>query len=522
MKNIIGIILAISAVIGIQGCTDFLIEKPESIENQINFYNSPVRVNEGVMGCYAGMANVMKDEWMFTEDRSDNTSVSSTGTSSQVRVDICDMKFMRASSSLPLIKDFWFKLFQNISNVNSVLPSTLDSTLIPTKTQRQQYEGELLFIRAYHYFTLVNLWGDMFKVTSFIGTSDEADNAKKLTRLPVAEIYDSLIIPDLKKAANQLPASYPDEAGRITKWAAKSLLAKVYMQIGGAANLALAKPLLVEVLNTSGHLLLTDKGNATSAYANVFSTGNEMNKEIIFAIRYSGGALGIGSPFWGTFAPDGSQNIFLKIGTPGGNNNPTLEIMSLFDANGPKETRSDACFRRWIKGSKYLPYVSKYIDASMSQALQSENDWIVIRYADVELLYAEILAQGTTPDDARAEVNKIRVRAGLTAVTVAYASKTLALNAVYNERRLELAFEDQRWYDILRMNSAYNDPDKAITVLKGHTFTPSLDWATIYSKYKPILPPDVRFFTNEHLLLPIPQTEIDTNNDSIISQNPGY
>jgi len=153
--------------------------------------------------------------------------------------------------------NFWYLLFQNISNVNAILPSVAEGkAYIPIESQRAQYEGELLFIRAFHYYTLVNLWGDMFKVTKVIGPSE----AKTIPRSPVSEIYDEIIIPDLIKAADELPASYSSgDAGRITKWAAKSLLAKAYMMIGGDANLTLAKGLLEEVLAAPQHKLTHDR-----------------------------------------------------------------------------------------------------------------------------------------------------------------------------------------------------------------------------------------------------------------------
>jgi hypothetical protein len=513
MKNIIKIFLVISVVSGLSGCKDFLDDSPESVLTQVDFYTTPDRINQGILGCYAGMASIMQNEWSFSEMRTDNACVTSTGTSQTLRVDLCDMKFFRTSPSLPMLKTYWYKTFQNISNVNAVLPSVATNAYVTVESQRAQYEAELLFIRAYHYYNLVTLFGDMFKVTAVIGPNE----AKKLPRSPVSEIYNEIIIPDLIKAASQAPPSYPaGESGRITKWAAKSLLAKVYMMIGGADNIATAKILLQEVLNSSPHGLLT----GTGAYAKVFDITNEMNNEIIFAIRYKGGSLGIGSSFWGSFAPEGSANLFLKVGTPAGNNNPTNELMNRFKADA-KDNRTDACFKVWVKSSTALiPYVSKYMDATMTQANQSENDWIVIRYADIVLLYAEILAQDGNQGIAHIEVNKIRSRAGLDPITIPFASKEVALDSVYNERRLELAFENQRWYDLLRMGKSYNNPDKAIEVLKKHTFV--TDWDVLYSLYNPILPPEERFFVKERLLFPIPQSEIDANNEIVIPQNPGY
>lgn len=518
MKKIKNIIIVLSVLFTLSACEDILTDKPESVLSQIDFYTNPTRINLGIMGCYAGMANVTAVEWKFTEFRSDNTCNANTGSGSGERVDICDIAFFRPSSSMPMIKDYWYRIFQNISSINAVLPSVVDNKYVTIESKRAQFEGELLFMRAYHYYTLVNLFGDMFKVTKVIGPNE----AKKIVRSPVSEIYDEIIIPDLIKAAAEAPSNYTiaSDKGRITKWAAKAMLAKVYMQLGGPDNLALAKPLLQEVMAATDFGLLTDKGTSASAFANIFNVANEMNKEIIFAVRYLGGTSGIGSPFWTNFAPDGSANIFLKIGTPEGNNNPTLELMSLF-ASDVKDTRSVASFGTWQKTpTTSIPYISKYQDGTMSQSKQSENDWPVIRYADIVLLYAELLAQDAAGlSNAHIEVNKVRARAGVDPLP-AFTSTTEALDAVYKERRLELAFENQRWFDLLRMNKSYDDSNKAMNILKTHHFT--TDWALLYSKYSPILPPIESFFINDRLLLPIPQTEIDTNNEMVIKNNPSY
>jgi hypothetical protein len=514
--------MALSGVIAFSACDNLITDIPQSALTQENFFTTPTRINEGIMGCYAGMANIKDVEWRFTEIRSDNTCVSSYGTGQTDRADICDLKFFRTSPSQTGLLNLWYLLFQNISNVNAILPSvTSGQTYIPIETQRTQYEGELLFIRAFHYYTLVNLWGDMFKVTTVIGPND----AKKIPRSPVSEIYNEIIIPDLIKAANELPESYSSaDVGRITKWAAKSLLAKSYMMIGGDANLTLAKSLLDEVLAAPQQGLITTGitvgGKLLSPYASIFDVSNEMNKEIIFAVRYKGGAYGIGSPFWGTFAPEGSANLLLKIGTPIGNNNPTPDIMSVFNAD-LKDTRADACFRIWKKSTTAnIQYISKYIDPNMTQALQAENDWIEIRYADIVLLRAEIAAQQNDFLTALQKINLIRSRAGVDQITTSFASKDDALDAVYKERRLELAFENQRWFDLLRMGKAYGDTEKAIKILKQSIFV--TDWTALYSLYSPILPPIASTFITDRLLLPIPQQEIDTNNDMVIPQNTGY
>ncbi len=511
MKNKILTLIVLLSTIFMIGCSDFLTETPESALTQDNYFTTQIRINAGVLGSYSGLANSVANEWKFTELRSDNTNMSQTGTSSTANLELCDLAFFKPQTTYPDLLVYWYTAFQNLQNVNAVLPSVADNKYITNETLRAQYEGELLFIRALHYYKLVTLFGDMFKITTVIGPNE----AKTLTRRPVVEIYNDIIIPDLIKASSEAPATYGSaDKGRVTKWAAKSLLAKAYMTLGGDANLALAKVLLQEVVASSGNTMLT----GTGAYANIFSTSNEMNSEIIFAVRYKGGSDGIGSPFSGSFAPYGTGIKWTKVGTPLGFNSPTTEIATLFRSN-PADTRTNTSFSTNVLGNKTYFWVYKFYDDKQSAALQAENDWIEIRMADVKLLLAEVLAQGTSPDDARALVNEIRTRAGIKPY-INFANKIEALDSVYQERRLELAFENQRWYDLLRMNKSYNNPNKAIEIMKKHIF--ETDWTLFYSTFNPITPPQESDFVNGRLLLPIPESEIITNNETVIPQNDTY
>jgi hypothetical protein len=244
-----------------------------------------------------------------------------------------------------------------------------------------------------------------------------------------------------------------------------------------------------------------------------------MNPEIIFAVRYKGGSSGVGSNFWPTFAPTGSANRFLKVGTPVGYNNPTKEIMNLFLVN-PNDKRTNVSFAVWQRTpSSALAYITKFVDQDISQQNQAENDWIVLRYADIKLLYAEILAQDGNHLSAHNPVNEIRRRAGLDDVGPFY-TKDEALDYVYAERRLELAFENHRWFDLLRMAKSYNRPEKPVEVMYQHVFI--TDWDALYSKYTQIPLPRQDLFRKERLLLPIPQNEIDINNILDIPQNSTY
>jgi len=158
MKNKIRILIAMFSLLAFTACEDLIIDKPESKLTQVDFFTTKERINDGVIGCYAGMANIMNSEWKFTENRSDNSCVASTGTGSGERVDLCDIKFFRTSPSEPLLYNYWYVYFQNIMNINAILPAVAPGqTFVSVESDRTQYEGELLFMRGFHYFQLVTL-----------------------------------------------------------------------------------------------------------------------------------------------------------------------------------------------------------------------------------------------------------------------------------------------------------------------------------------------------------------------------
>lgn len=508
MKRNIFIINLLLVALLFASCEDFLKDEPESVMSSVDFYTTPERIEGGIMGCYFGMKAVVDNEWIYTELRSDNTCVAQVNSGSSERTYQASCQDFSIDPSEPGLLDYWYFTYQNISNVNNILPAVKDNAYIASEELRAQYEAELRFIRAYHYFNLVTLFGDVFIVTDVIGQED----ALKIERSSVSEVYNQIIIPDLKIAAAGAPSEYAAaESGRITSWAAKGMLAKAYMQLGGADNLALAKALLEEfvVAQSSPHGLLAN-------VVDIFDVDNEMNKEIIFAVRYKREA-GNGSIFFEQFAA--ADKPYFPVGNSGGqgNNNPTFELMGQY-ASDTADSRANLV--GVFEASRDYPYNMKYEDWDIFDGDYGENDWIVLRYADVVLLYAEVLAQDGNHASAHTYVNMIRNRAGENVVEAApFTSKVEALDAVYQERKLELAFENHRWYDLLRMNTSYGNPNKAMDILKEHTFV--TDWGIVYRNYQKIEAPVESNYINDRLILPIPQDEIDANSKLII-QNPSY
>src|SRR5436190_5153989 len=338
MKHIQYIFLICS--IGLFSCKKIIDVYPESNLSAGTYYSNLDEVKSGLTGCYNGLTKPIYYEWQMTELRSDNSKQGSPGSTASGNRDLSDLDMFTPSTSHSGIYSYWFTSYANIRNVNIVLqklgvgydPATGTNTFgaisIPiSESDRKQLAGEAMFIRAYHYFNLVRLYGGVFLVHKPISP----DESKTMNRSSVDDIY-KLIIADLQTASasmnglkyNQIAAG---DLGRATGWAAKALLAKVYLTLNRKAD---AVTLLQDVRTNSGYAL-------QASYANVFSTTTEMNSEILFAIRFKAGGLGLGSLLPNLFAPLGSGSAVIA-GDGDGLNYPTNDLDTLTNGDGRKAT----------------------------------------------------------------------------------------------------------------------------------------------------------------------------------------
>jgi hypothetical protein len=479
------------------------------------------------------MQDPLTDEWSITELRSDNTVMDGGSSTSTPNHDLAFLDQFYPSTTHQGLYKYWLKSYNNIRNTNTVLnasganynsttgaieyaPVTINVSAFECKT----IAAESSFIRAYHYFNLVRLYGGVFLIDEPI----TAEQAKTINRSTVADIY-KLIEADLKNTiANGKTAVFtansPD-LGRANSWSAKALLAKVYLTLDRKAE---AATLLNSIIASSGYSL-------QSTYESVFSVNNEMNSEILFAIRFKGGGLGMGNPLSNLFAPTNSGLAVIN-GDGKGYNTPTLEI-----------TKSNSAYTNYIDPSATRKavniglygtstyYVKKYISPT-ALANDAENDWPVLRYSDVLLMKAE--ADGNTAGSL-ALINLVRVRAGLAALTsTTVNTPTLFEKALASERRWEFAFENQRWFDILRFTTTTTSLSASTDAfpnlkLQGAEYVMKKHFTNMYSKIYvgfsvlPITLSELQSNANvNRFLLPIPQYEIDTNSFITIQQNPSY
>jgi len=456
MRKILIFLNVFAFAILFTSCDDFLDLSPIDTIGSNNFYRDADEVNAGIIAIYDGLQNIPEYEFALTEMRSDN---SKTRTSEGEWAQFEDMNVDPTNAT---VSSYWSAAYNVIFRANTVLPYV---SVVTDEHLRKQYEGEIYFIRALMYFNLVRLFGDVPLVDKVVAPEE----TEYFGRKPVSEVYN-MILNDLLSAKDILPGKGDIGEGRATKGAAKTLLAKVYLTLGEYTK---AKNILQSVIDDGEY-------NLESNYHDIFYAAE--NSENIFGIYYITGDAENGETFSYAFSPQGRA---------GGLNWPTDDILNKVDT--VNDIRKNTLFY-WNSsaGSSGDWACGKFLNADNME--YSGNTWIVLRYADVYLMYCEaVLAGGTSTTDGTAlkYINSIRARAGLTDLSEITSENLLM------ERRAEFGFENQRLFDLIRFGVAEE-------VMEAYSKTPEAAF-----EFKPTA-----------LLLPIPQREINVYPE--MTQNPGY
>ncbi len=361
--------------------------------------------------------------------------------------------------------------------------------------------GEVYFLRAYYYFHLVRFFGD---VPLFADKRLSLSESRTIQRSPKADVY-AQIERDLTAAIAVLP-TVQVQKGRITKYAAQALLGKVYLYQNKFVD---AAQTLESVITANAFSLVSD-------YGSQFLASGENGPESIFEIQHSNN-----SPYYNWGGPNRGQGNFAvqMVGVRGLNGGagmpyasgwsfdlPTAALSSAFEAGDRRKavaildieafknanpgfgiTYQVAPYKNTgLYNQKYHPRVG---ETSGQVELNYKNNYRAIRFADVLLMAAEAFNRSTTSNDAKAQqyLNQVRARAFGDNLHNITATGTALRQAIWNERRLELAMEGERFFDLVRTGEA---PSK----ITG-------------------------FQTGKHEVFPIPQLEIDI---SVLTQNSGY
>lgn len=507
LKNIFLLLLAL---VVLSSCEDFLHKTPVDQLGEDDFYRNAEELDKAVLGCYSSLRLMANEEWYLTELRSDNSRLwqkNSTATDSR---NMMAMDNFIVETTHPYVQSYWENSYKSIYLCNAVLDNIGNAE---DEAMRKQLEGEARFMRAHVYFNLVRLYGPVFLVTEPLSV----DAYNEMARSSIDDVY-ATIIADLEFGAENLPISYDEsQLGRVTSWAAKTMLAKAYLT-QPVPNYTEAKSLLLEVTSEESGFGLEDD------YSQIFSTDNEINTEVIFAIRYLSGGVGQGSPFANHFAP--ANSVGLVAGRTRGFNCPTDDLLSAYEV-GDDVRKYTTLQDHWVKGSGesaediYVSWVNKlYYPTTIDE--DGENDFIVLRYADVLLMLAEIENELSGASAALPYINEVRFRAGIDILTDVDVPGVREMRlALEQERRVEFAFENHRYFDLLRtgrlsvvMEYHYN------TETIRNSGTGDLDAYYTNEANESYLPENFRKIEEWKYLLPIPFSVISAAPNA--TQNPGY
>lgn len=466
------------------------------------FYQTEDQIKQAVSGAYSSMQDNVNGQYVFAEMSSDNTTIqldpSDRGQTDRVEA----FEFWNVTATNVNIADMYNQSYNALYNINVAL-SKIDGVTAISDQKKAQYKGELQFIRAYYYFNLVRYFGPVVLVTEPLAN---ASDAFATTRSSEDDVY-AQIIKDLTDAAAGLPAksSYtPADAGRASKGSALGLLGKVYLT---RKDYPKAESTLRQIL-TLGYSLV-------NKYADVFSTTNKNNSESLFEVQYLGSdKVSEWSNFEYIFAPRGSEGAVTGFPTsrPQGWNIPTKSIIAEFEAGDERKAVALKESYTTDKGVVVaIPYVAKY-NHPHTVVGRTDDNWPVLRYADVLLMLAEAINEQSGPANAYQYINQVRDRAGLGALSGL--SQETFRTAIRHERRVELAFENDRWFDLKR--SLTNA--QMVTLLNAHgqaeKASPTVDRGGV-----PFTGNDYKFDGFE-ALYPIPDRQLFL--DKNLTQNPGY
>ncbi len=479
-------ILGLALLMGATACTDVLNRTPQGEYTLENFFQNEEQAVQSVNAiynqlrqwethvfAYIGMTDIVSDD-------SDKGSFSSDGFFLQE----VDQFTYTPTNVAP--SNVWSGYYTGVFRANLVIQNLPEVPEI-NEDMRTRLIGEASFLRAYYYFNLVRWFGDV----PLILNPFPEDFA--IARAPRSEVY-AQIESDLQTAISNLPASYGGtDVGRVTSGAAKSMLAKVALTRG---NWQQAADLSLEVINSGQYALY-------SSFSGLFTEAGENSSESIFEVQAAAFEIGSGGSQYNEV--QGARGV-PNLGW--GFNRPSDNLVSSFESGDP---RRDATI---LYVGEVLPDGSGIVqgDPNIEGERFNQKAYVpehpggngngpgnirIFRYADLLLIAAESLNELGRPAEALAYLNMVRARARGGSSTslpdVTTTDQATLRQAIWRERRSELALEQQRWFDLVRTNRSFE-------------------------VMNPLRP---NFTQNKNELFPIPQTEIDLSEGALV-QNPGY
>lgn len=462
MKKIL--VLASLATLLITSCGDSFFDlEPASSVTIDKVYKTASDYNVAVIGCYAKLQSQVNFYTECCEYRSDNLSLGAPTAGTQDRYDI---DHFTEKPSNGILSSYWANFNNNVYRCNLLLDQIDGANF--AENLKKQYKGEAMFIRALNYFNMYRIWGGVPATKHVVSAAE----ALKVARYSDEQMFD-LIAGDLKEIVdnNYLPETYSSaDMGRATSGAAKALLGKVYLTFHKWTE---AKDILSQLIG---------KYQLVSPIAQVFDVDNKNNNEIIFAVHFNKEIEGEGHSYW------------YNLTNASDDTNQTSSLLNTFPTG---DARKDLI--TYVQVEKNVRLMNKFYDTKSPTFKTVGNDQILLRYADVLLMYAEALNEiqydASEGSLALKYLNAVRQRAGISNLTVKQLpTQEKFRKGILVERQREFPYEGQRWFDLVRMGFA-----KSVMAENGVEIK------------------------DYQLLFPIPQQEIEKVGDkSILWQNPGY
>lgn len=485
------------SLFGVTGCSDFLDESDPSNFTEENYFTQPAHARSSVNAIYTPLREPMSSgfgggAWMMPE-----FATGLAGTDLGQAVNSYFIKDLRNTSDNSYGQTYWTQYYKGIAGANLSIARIPGITMDAAEMKRVL--GEAYFLRAFYYFQLVQMFGNIPLITAPVNLQSE-----QLRPTPATpEAVYTQIVEDLKTAeASGLPMT--ENSGKVTLGAVKSLLAKVYLTMAGyplqkgAAYYDLAAKKAEEVIDSKAFKLF-------STYDDLHNPAKKNIEENIFMIQYKTGLI---DSRWQVSIIPYNKNISAYSDETGGIY-ATGDFVKSYDANDLRAKEKQFFFTKFTNESdrnKVVDlggyFIYKHFDnVAQTSSANSDLNWPVIRYADVLLMYAEASNEVGGPSAKAYEaVNAIRTRAELPAL--AGLTKDTFREAVWKERWHELCFENITWFDMARLRKAFNVTTKKFDNYVGHKFS-----------YGPTL-------SERELLFPIPTAEVRNNTN--LKQNAGY
>lgn len=492
-KYKVGYFLIILSLV-VSSCNKYLDEKDKSNFINDNYFTSASQAQTFVNGIYTQLHLFQNGDAYGEAPFITIELFAGHATSLGQSVNNGNVINQRTDAVNPGFEDVWKNSYNAIANANLALERipgiNMDGDL------KSKLLGETYFLRAFFYYHLVRLYGDVPLITNTVSVSSPDLYP---SRTSAEKVYEQ-IISDLQAAENsKLPET--DQTGRVSLGAVRTLLASVYLTTAGyplqkTANYALAA--------TEAQKVLTNYTLFTS-YAFLHDNAHKNQGELIFQGQY---LVGVAT----NAIPQLTIPFNLPVGAYGdhlGAMIPTNAFFASYEAGDLRVKERQFYFSSYpqygdttktVVFGEHALYKFFHLESALGNG-QSDENWTFLRLPEAMLIYAEASNEVSGPTQAAYDqVNKIRARAQLPALSGL--TKDQFREAIWKERYHELAYEDKAYFDIQRTHMIYDVVHNKF----GDAFTtPNEQGVTMKQQY---------------LLWPIPQREMSTNNK--LTQNPGW